>query len=186
MAADGLVMTIPPGADQTREALKLMRRMVRESKRTPEIRELAVTLTNDLPNRARRAEVARCFDFVQQTIRYTGDVTDVETLQLPADTLRLGAGDCDDMAMLLASLLEAIGHDTRFSALAFIKDPAGRYCYGHVITETPWGHYADNRIEWLSMDPTVDQPMGWRPPAIQILHTLQIYNGSDRLGRDCA
>lgn len=160
-----------------------MRQITREAKRLPDIRTLAVHLTKHLPARARYAEIETLFDYVRGHIRYVADVRGIETLTVPIQTLKQRAGDCDDMAMLLASLLEAIGHETRFSAYAFERDPLGNFVFGHVLTETPLGHRA-GQVQWLALDPTVAEPMGWRPPDSQTLHILQIYNGADQFGRD--
>ncbi len=50
--------------------------------------------------------------FVRDNIRYIKDIRDVETVAYPDITLQQGQGDCDDKSVLLASLLESIGHPT--------------------------------------------------------------------------
>lgn len=77
----------------------------------------------------------------------------METLATPKATLEVRAGDCDDMAVLLATLLESVGKPTRFVALAFDGGP-----FSHVITETHLGS------GWIPLDPTVARAtVGWRP-----------------------
>lgn len=113
-------------------------------------------LVRELPPKAFSDQVVELFRFVQKRIRYVHDVREVETLQTPAYTLKEGQGDCDDMSMLLASMLESIGHPTRFAALAIGGGP-----FSHVIAETRIGD------KWLSLDPTVSYAyVGWQPPDV--------------------
>ena len=59
------------------------------------------------------AEIKALFEWVQQHIRYTKDTFQVEVLHSAKRMLELRAGDCDDMAILLGAMLEAIGHPVR-------------------------------------------------------------------------
>lgn len=62
-------------------------------------------------------EIKATYEWVRDNIRYVRDIRGVETLQLPPITLPrdispeygIGAGDCDDHVILLATLLSAIG-----------------------------------------------------------------------------
>jgi len=77
--------------------------------------------------------------------------------------LSRGTGDCDDKAVLLASMLESIGHPTRFVALAF---KAGKY--SHVLVESKIGN------KWVALETTEPVRIGWYPPKVQ--KRLVIYN----------
>ena len=68
---------------------------------------------------------------MQDNVQYVRDVRGVETLATPIKTLETMQGDCDDQAVLLASLLESIGHPTRFVAMA--QTALGPFV--HVFTE---------------------------------------------------
>lgn len=148
---------IPTGPAGTRATLQRMAQIVRQYRRHPVIRQLAVEVRQaaKVPGKDYAGEVRALFEFVRSYITYVRDVRDVETLQTPIRCLQNRAGDCDCQAMLLASLLEAIGHPTRFRALRF-GDDATRY--RHVFAETLIGP------RWIALDTTVPQPMGWRPP----------------------
>jgi hypothetical protein len=82
---------------------------------TPRVRELAINL-------GRRFEAGdfkqarKIFEFVRDEIQYVYDPTNLEEIQSPEVTLKLRAGDCEDQAILLSSLLSAIGFE---SALIF-------------------------------------------------------------------
>jgi len=145
--------------------LKAMSDFAKAGKKSLYIRNKALDLTQSLPAKAGMSEIAALFDYVQNRVRYVRDINGVETLQTPEQTLEQGSGDCDDKAVLLASLLESIGHPTRFVALGF----DGPYDYSHVIVDTRIGGN-----KWLPLDATEDKPMGWRPPGITAI--LPWYN----------
>jgi len=52
--------------------------------------------------------------FVKENFNYIPDPTGVEYVKKPEETLANRGGDCDDLALLLASLLESVGIKTRF------------------------------------------------------------------------
>lgn len=144
---------VPSGDAGTAATLNLMVKLARTWKKDPGIWKLTRELLQSVPPHDSRAEIERLFHWVKQTIRYTQDVRGIETLATPKVTLEARAGDCDDMAVLLAVLLESAGHTTRFVALSFDTDP-----YSHVITETRLG------VSWIALDPTVPRAtVGWRP-----------------------
>ena len=138
-----------------RATLEIMRRFVREARRTPDIRELALSLTGGLAPKDFMGEIAALHRFVRDSIRYVQDVNEVETVSPPVDILRTRMGDCDDKATLLAALLESIGHPARFEALAFAPDD-----FSHVIVATKIG------AGWLPLETTEDVEPGWMPDGI--------------------
>lgn len=146
---------IPDGVAGVGVTLTHMTRFVREYKTHPDIRDKAIWLVRDLEQKDFAGEVEKIFDFVQNNVRYVHDVADVETLQTPIITLQNRAGDCDDKSTLLAAMLESIGHKTRFIAAGFQRNTIE-----HVFVETRVGS------QWVSLDATEQEPMGWRPPAI--------------------
>lgn len=83
------------------------------------VRDLALQLVSGLRAKDYAGEVAALQRFVRDSIRYVRDIRGVETVQTPERTLALKQGDCDDKSTLLASLLESIGHRTRFEAIGF-------------------------------------------------------------------
>lgn len=145
---------IPSGVDGVRATLKAMVKLTKAGRRDVGVIQLARSIVLPLPARDYRGQVHNLFHWVKQHIRYVNDPRDVETVSTPGATLSMQSGDCDDMAVLLASLLEAIGHRTRFAALGFDGE-----AYSHVITETKLGE------AWLALDPTVPtSTVGWKPP----------------------
>lgn len=150
------LLGIPSGLDGIRATLAHMHTFVSEYKTNQTVRELALKLTRNLPQKDFKAEIQALFNYVQNHIRYVRDVAGVETIQTPVKTLEYGQGDCDDKSVLLAALLESVGHLTRFHAMGFRAQHIS-----HVLLEVK----TDN--EWLSLDTTEPNMMGWAPPGIR-------------------
>lgn len=149
------LMGIPEGKEGTRQTLRLMAALARRQSTSPLIRELAVNLVSKVPERNYYAEARTLLRFVQSRIRYVRDVAGVETLQPPVDTLRLGAGDCDDKCILFASLMLAIGHPVKFVAMGEVKGH-----FSHVFCETKVGQ------QWLACETIYNWPLGKGPRRI--------------------
>lgn len=150
------LMTIADGNKGTRDTLKIMSDVTKNFKRNPTVRELALILTRNLPQKKWLAEVQAIHRFVRDEIRYVKDIRGVETIQTPIQTLRIGAGDCDDKSILAASLLEAIGHPTRFKAVGM---SSGRF--SHVYPETKIGG------KWVSVECTEPVEVGFQLSGIK-------------------
>lgn len=153
---------LPPGEHGTFTTLSLMRGMVKQFKRAPAIRGLALDLLRsaEVPQKDWMGEIRAIFNYVRDEIRYTKDVAGLETLQTPLVTLQDAVGDCDDKSTLLASLLESVGHPTRFVAVGYTAPRE----YSHVYVETRVG------TRWIPLDATMPHPVGWspRPPAARL------------------
>lgn len=108
---------ISGGRSGVRATLAAMSKIVKQYKKTREIRELALSIVANVPAKNWLAEVNAIYQFVKHNIRYVKDIKGVETLHSPIQLLRLRQGDCDDMSILSACLLEALGHPTRFCAV---------------------------------------------------------------------
>jgi transglutaminase-like putative cysteine protease len=154
----GLQVEIPDGAEGTRETLKQMRDLVQRAKSDLYLRDLAARIVSDCTAKDWDGELEALFAFVQSRIRYTLDVHEMEVLQAPAQTLALGYGDCDDMAILLATLCELAGHATAFCAVGF--DGAGDYSHVLIIAS------GAGESDWLALDPTEAEAPGWFPPGV--------------------
>jgi Transglutaminase-like superfamily len=100
-------------------------------------------------------EIDAIFDWVKNNIEFRGEYS--ETLQSPEATINLGAGDCDDQAMLAAAMLNSLGYETRFVTVA-LHGSADEY--SHVYVEVK-----DKQTQnWIPLDPTVEQSYpGWEP-----------------------
>jgi hypothetical protein len=103
-------------------------------------------------------EIKALFEWVQQNIRYTKDPFRVEVLHSARRMLELRAGDCDDMTIVLGSMLEAIGHPVRLVITG--PDPLRPQLFSHIYLET----YHNGR--WIPLDATMPYPMGWEPRTV--------------------
>lgn len=144
---------LPPGASGTKATLQLMSRLVNRYKRSPDVRESALSLISDLLQKDRRGEAAAIFAFVRDHIRYVRDIRGLETVQTPPVTLDIAAGDCDDKSTLLAAMLESIGFPTRFVAVGHSAPGS----YSHVYVEALIGS------AWTPLDATMPHALGWAP-----------------------
>jgi transglutaminase-like putative cysteine protease len=138
-----------------RSTLKVMAKFTRAGRKDVGVVQLARSIVQPLPARDYRGQIDKLYYWTKQNIRYVADPREVETISTPAATLKMRCGDCDDMAVLLASLLEGIGNTTRFVAYAFDSQDAP---YSHVVTEVKLAE------TWISLDPTVPSAVvGWKP-----------------------
>jgi len=143
---------IPSGSDGVRTTLKLMSRLVKAYKRHPRIRERAASLIQNVAQKDWSGEVRAIHAFVRDSIRYTRDINGVETVHSPDVVLQTEHGDCDDKSTLLASLLESVGHPTRFVAIGM--QPGH---FSHVYVETRVGP------KWIALETTENKAPGWEP-----------------------
>ncbi|RJP44497.1 transglutaminase family protein [Candidatus Parcubacteria bacterium] len=157
MGRPSFLSEIPSGRAGVRETLKRMAALIQYGKLQPAIRDLAVSLTKGLSPKDFAGEIEVLHKFVRDRIRYVRDTNGVETLHLPEIVLEIGSGDCDDKVILLASLLESIGHPTRSVAISLAPGQ-----FSHVLLETrPQGF-----THWIPLETTEPVPAGWKPPGI--------------------
>ena len=143
----------PNGRAGHHHTVSLMRQLVNARKTDAGLIATACNIIYQTPQFTDDAEVRALFEFVRDRIRYVRDVVGVETLCDPVMTLQRMVGDCDDQSTLLATLLEAVGYPTRF-VMAGYNGPDFEHVYLQALA---FG-------EWVSMDPTQPDEMGWEPP----------------------
>lgn len=153
---DNYLLTIPDGRAGVRATLKLMSEIATRYKVDPAMRELALTLVRNVPEKDFTAEVEAIHSFVRSHVRYVADVDGVETLQTPDVTLRVEQGDCDDQSILVATLLLASGHPARFKVVGFAPGELS-----HVFVETLIGR------QWVSVETTEPVAVGWQPANVR-------------------
>lgn len=146
------LMGIPSGKAGTAETLRIMRGLVRDYKKSLPIRTTALDIVRGLNQKDYAGELRAIHRFVRDNIRYVRDIKGVETVSAPDYTLQIGQGDCDDKSVLLAALLESIGHPTRFVAVGYAPNE-----YAHVLVESRIG------AGWLPAETTEPVDVGWYP-----------------------
>jgi hypothetical protein len=151
---------IPGGVEGIRATLRIMSALVKQGKLMQPIRAKALDLTGLVDDRDYAGQVEVIHAYVQQNVRYVQDPTDVETVHTAEAIDRLMAGDCDDHAIYICSLLESVGHPTRFKAIGFSVN-----CYEHVYAQAKIGE------RWWAVETTEPVPMGWEPKGIRaVMH----------------
>ena len=146
---------LPPGGAGIRATLREMGKVVETAKKNITNRELALSIVENLPPKCWTCEAKAIHQYVLNNIRYVRDIDGIETVATPEKTLEYMQGDCDDMAVLAATLLQCIGHPVRFLAVGFNGKPLS-----HVLLETLIGN------QWVPMELTEYLPFGEYPPNI--------------------
>lgn len=118
-----------------------------EGARTTQVRALAARIARGLRDVPAEAPVAVA-DWIRKNVLYTQEAAGEEILQGPLTTLRVGTGDCDDLVILWASLLRALGLPAQ---LAGLRRPGADGFY-HAVG------YLDGRYYELSLDHTYGAP----------------------------
>ena len=151
---------LPDGVAGIKATLALMVNIARKSKLDFSVRNKALSLVQGLRQKDYMNEIRAVQEYVRDSVRYVKDINGVETLSTPGQLLKSMQGDCDDKALLTASLLEVIGHPTRFVAV-------GRFPgqYDHVLVETKV-FVSKGAVQWIPVETTEPVPVGWYPPGM--------------------
>lgn len=152
------LMALPSGVAGVKQTLKLMSALVKGGKKSGVVRAKALELTQHLRQKDRLGEIQALWFFVKNNIRYVRDINGVETVHTPEQVLRQESGDCDDKALLLASLLESIGHPSAFIAIG--TQQPGKF--SHVMAATRMG-----ATKWIPLETTEPVSFGWFPPNVK-------------------
>lgn len=143
----------------TAQTLEIMRGLVHRGSREIEVRAAAIEVIRSAGVRPHDhlGEVEALFRFVRDRVHFVNDIAGVETLQGPRATLSIGAGDCDDKATLLASLLGTIGIPSSFKVVGANLRSPGRFSHVYLVA-----HVGGRNIP---LDPTyAGTPPGWQIP----------------------
>ena len=137
-----------------------MRRMLAEASHDTDLRDLAVSVVHGSPS-------SDIYDWMKANVRYIPDPVDIEMFQHPSRMVRdfrvdkSLSGDCDDIALLTAAMLQAVGVKSR----VVLIDTA---CNGldHAVAQV----WSDKLQDWLTVDASTDRvPFGWQEKYSSIL-----------------
>lgn len=145
-----------------------MRTLAHQGARSPKIRKLALNILNyyNTPSHHYADESLAIGTYVQEKVRYVQDAAGIEQVHDPltmVDQIEHGIAraDCDDMALLIATLLLTIGHRPKFRAVRY-KNRFGAYSHIYVVDYVKNGANGPYR---LVLDAIVkNQPMGFEVP----------------------
>jgi transglutaminase-like putative cysteine protease len=154
------ICRVPSGRRGTLVTAELIADMIRQGAKDFVVRQKAIQIFRRacVPAKDRWGEVSALFRWVRSHIRYTRDIYRVELLHTPRRMLDLCAGDCDDMTILLGSMLHSTGHPVRLALTGF--RPERPHSYSHIYPEV------NVHDRWIALDATMHKPMGWEPPAL--------------------
>jgi transglutaminase-like putative cysteine protease len=149
---------IPEGDAGTAATIAAMRELIDQGKKDPVVYELARQMLRKARVSAFDAE-GECravYQSVLRNMRFTRDIRGKETLHAARELVRLQMGDCDDYTILMCSLLESIGYQTRIITVA--GDPRDPETFTHVFPEVSIGG------RWVAVDAARKNPaFGKRP-----------------------
>lgn len=151
---NGYLQKTPGGAAGVYRTIATMRCLIDDFKTNVEMRQIATTIVFNQPQKNRYSEAAEILRVVQRWIRYTPDVLNVETISTPLITWHGRIGDCDDFAVLIATLLECVGFETRLVATGYSVPGALEHVFAQALISG----------EWTSLDGTEYNGLGWEPP----------------------
>jgi len=118
-----------------------MKRVAHQRKGHPVVRRLSLAILENRfsgtksHNYAQEAKAIA--EFVQKNVRYVKDPLGIEYLQDPLMMIEnlergIATGDCDDMSLLIATLLLSIGHQPYFRTVRY-RSRTGPYNHIYVV-----------------------------------------------------
>lgn len=168
---------IPSGYRGTLKTVEHIVDLVKKGAKDFKVRQTAIDVLRQRAVKPKDylGEIKALFEWVQQHIRYTKDTFRVEVLHSARRMLELRAGDCDDMAILLGAMLEAIGHPVRLVITG--PDPLRQDLFSHIYLEV------FHKGRWVPLDATMPHPMGWAP-STPVKKTIVIERRPDMMAED--
>ncbi len=148
-------ITIPNGDAGTRATVRHMRRLAREGKVSPIVRDYALRIARGIPGRDGTRQALAIRLWLASNIEFRRDPHGSELLYSPARMLHILTTrgpplyiDCDDVAILAAALGGAVGLRSRFQVVGFLSPNAP---YRHVWTDLS---SPGRGARWVDMDVT--------------------------------
>jgi len=140
-------------------------KMIQKGRDNPEVRRRTVQILSRkcgkkwcVPEKNWRQETVAVFDSVRENIRYTRDTYNKDLFQHPLRTFEFGGGDCDDYAIVLASMLQSVGYPVKLRVIQTVDSTDWNHIY--VLVGLP----PQGPKQWVSLDASVDKPAGWQAP----------------------
>ena len=123
------------------QRIAVLREISMRSGRDPRFATMAVNIlkSQNIQPRDYKAQAQALLKWVQHNIYYVNEPS--ERLQDPVYTLKVGYGDCDDMAILLATLYESIRLEWRFVLSGKVGNKNTRWIEGTPLPKNGrWSH----------------------------------------------
>ena len=163
---------IPDFAAGNLETVKVMRSLARERMTHPKVRQLALNIISGgaIGSHNYLDEAQILGEFVQKNVRYVRDPHGVEQLHDPLYMIQkieegTAQGDCDDQALLLATLLLSIGAQPYFAMVRYTTNGGS---YNHIYTVVYEKNWTSPRKRFVLDTIIKDKPMGFEVPHASI------------------
>ena len=137
------------------DRIRIIRDMITKAKADAKVRELAAGILHQarVTQKDWDGEVQAVFEWVKANIRYTRDTEGLDTFTEPLKTVSLGVGDCDDMSILLASLLGSIGYPFKLKVVSM-----SGIDWDHIFPLVGMPPSAPKM--WIPLDASIELPLG--------------------------
>jgi hypothetical protein len=121
------------------DTVEIMRRVAHKRKSHPLVRELALNILHHhgVKSHDYVQEALAIGRYIKEKVRYVRDISGMEQLHDPVTMIEqiqrgVSQGDCDDMSLLIATLLLSIGHKPRFRIVRY-RGEVGPYQHIYVV-----------------------------------------------------
>jgi len=151
-----------------------MKRLARLRAGHPLIRKVAKNILNysEVPSNHYRSEAMAIADYLKENVRYLRDPDGIEEIMDPVlmiEEMRRGeaAGDCDDMSLLLASLLLSVGIRPYFRMVRY-SGPKWAFWqpFNHIYV-TVYENNPGEQKQRIALDPILKKKMiGYEVPHV--------------------
>jgi len=135
------------------DTLRWMAKFVQKGQYDQRVRGLVEEIVRDLWPHDYLSEYAACLNWARANIRYSRDPRTIEQVKDAATTIDTKTGDCDDMAVVIGTMVGTIGAQVRLVAGAFGHSPKhpenGLPLLSHVWVEA----FDPNSGAWVVLDP---------------------------------
>ena len=124
------------------------------------LRKLAASITSECPSGDKECQINKIYRYIVENYSYYSDPRSSEFIQTPSETMDVKGGDCEDLTILLSSLLENIGIKTYI-----VLTDSHAYC---LACDVDIDHLQEIIISTLNKERTwYDEMMSIRPHAAQ-------------------
>lgn len=162
-----------PGRKGNLITIERMKGLARARHGHPKIRELAknITIYDKIPSMCYADEAKAIARYVQKNVRYLRDANGIEQIYDPLTLLDqmmrgVAAADCDDMALLIATLLLSIGCQPYFRAVRY-QSKNKKHPYNHIYTVVYEKNLSDRDLRRISLDAIIKhKPIGFEVPHV--------------------
>lgn len=145
-----------------RERVAIIQDLIHESVKQPEMRKLALRITQVCPARDGVCESRAIYEWVRQNIRYTGDIAPhkhgragqyepIDLFQRADRTVEFAGGDCDDHTILVSTLAILNGIQARARVTSRTSKNEEDYTHIYPMLGIPKMRPA----EWVAADTTL-------------------------------